>query len=427
MRQSSLRMSRAALAVFCVLAFGCTESSKSQSGNRQEVRNVATESVKLRMQKKPDDIKEVVAPRQKEDIDFSTLDSEMSAEQEALFPYISVSADTSVLQEGHGYVLVSIERPDPKKMMRAVGMGFSERRSLARTVENGEPAVVKSRIDELIENAKESRGSVPTSKERTKIPVLKSDEGEWKAVLRSQLSARIEDGRDAVERSDYGGKYGRSVSIEDTEGDWEKARSTLQYALDLAPSLDLTHDFASEVISERVERAGKTSRRSDLQKAEETLEKVKEKAPQMKTEDLSNQIEELRKRFTYASSDSVEVRVSSAKIETDGYGNVGVDLSLDIDVQNNGEKTIRTIYTDFEASLETEGGSLVDTTFSSKMIIGNPMYRGGELSLKPGDTESKSKKETLMRVDREKLQSAQLSISNVEVTPLRVEGTLWDD
>lgn len=392
-------MSRAALAVFCMLAFGCTESSTSQSGNRQEVRSVATEAVKLRMQKKPDAIKEVIAPRQKEDIDFSTLDGEVSAAKEALLPHASVSADTSVLQGDYGYVLVTVEMPEMEGLMEAAGMGLSDRLSLARTVENGEPAVVKSRLEDLIEKAKGSSGSVPTSKERKNIPVLKSDDGEWKAVLRAQLADRIKDGRDAVEPHEYDDRG--------EEGNWEKAESTLQYAMDLAPSLDLTHDFASEVVRERVERASTLLRRNDLQKAEETLKRVEKRCSGMEeTEDLSNQIAQKRKEFVRA--DSVEMRISSAEaVKNDSRRGIYVQAEADVEIQYAGSDEVEAIYSDLEADLNLQNGPLSDTTISRRIRLA-PDYSSVDKTL-------------ANEMDVGKYGSARISASDIEITPRRVE------
>ena len=308
-----------------ILLTGCGGEDAGTSVVRgQDAEEAAVQILRFQMEAKTESLKEVVAPPQKNNVDFSTLEESVVPKGEVYLSHTSFSADSSFLKEEHGHVLVSAEGPDMEKMMKAAGMSFSEQRSLATTLEDGDPEVVRNRIDKLVKEAEESLGSVPTTEEKKVIPVLKSSEGEWKAVLRSRIDRRVEGVREDLRFSGAG----------------ERAVSTFREVQNLAPTLEMTQEFAEEVAAGRVEKGRDLLRNDRLEKAEEALSFAEEQAPELKeTKAFADEVTKARKEFTYADSMETKIVSSDLSVDVNQMGFRGGDQST-VDINAKASKTL---------------------------------------------------------------------------------------
>lgn len=392
-----------------ILLAGCSGQEAGTSvAMGQDAEEVAVQLRRSRIEGNVKLQEELIAPAHKKKLDFSVMEESVVPKGEIYRSHVSVSADSSFLREKHGHVVVSFERPDLSKMVAGAGLNYSERRSLSTTLEDGDAEVAKNRLEKLVEKAEESLGSVPTSEERKTIPVIKSDDGEWKALIRFIITDQIEEVREELRFSDVG----------------EDKVNTLRDIQNLAPTLGITQTFTRQIVDGRIEVGRDLLQDDNLKEAKEVLAFAKENAPELgKTERFADEVSEAQKEFAY--TDNVDLKIISSRSFVQESSSM-FSVVVKAEVKNSGDKSFSNLITDEKYHLKTEDGPLADTTLREKNrhFYKNTAFVEKE-TLEPGDTKTielgSSLRFIFRDLDAEELKSLKsYQIEGIEVSPARV-------
>lgn len=394
---SQMRSVVIAVALILPLA-GCGGSISGQPSEKEEAKDAVVKTIEADIKGDTGTLKTLVAPAQRENVGGNP-----PALQMALKPYTSVSADTAMLKEDHGQVVVTITAPDMEILAGKISM--SERMSFAAAVEKGKADIVKSKVDALLEEAEASAEGIPMGNEVRKISVVKTEEGEWKSVMPDLLDKTIQKGRSAMRKENFAA-----------------AEAALKRAEQLAPMQKKTKELSRNLVRRHVE-AGEESLEygGDLEEAKTHLAYAREHAPGLETtKRLQKKVKAEDLKRTYA-ADSIRVRVPSAKVvKRTRPGPEDVIFISTVEAENLGGRAVNTLMVEATVTLETSGGPIPDTTVRQKGEINLERGKGGRL--KGGDSGVyKFNGRGLGReVSSDDLEATSFSLGSIEIVPKNI-------
>jgi hypothetical protein len=279
------------------------------------------------------------------------------------------------------------------------GMSFSDKMAFSSAMKEGNRQEAESRLEKLLEKSKKS-GSIPTTDNYKKVYVVRSGDG-WKAVLPSDIRNRIASGIDSAQA-----------------GNWDAAEEALAYTQKLAPLMDETKEFSTDLVHLRIESGRDSLDDGNLEAAEEALTYAKNRSPESKdTKRFVEEVATAREEFAYADSVSLNIQSSNVK-PAYGFGVNNLIAWGKMEIQNRGSKDIDNFIGNAKVKFSSENFSIKDTTLIRNIEHRLSVLRGGEVGTINYNIE------LVKDVSREKLEAIGergLDSHNIlEVTPVRV-------
>ncbi|WP_162893042.1 hypothetical protein [Salinibacter ruber] len=380
---------------------GCGNSTVGQGPGREGAKQVAVETVKAYTRGDTEALKGLVAPLQRKD---ATANAD--ALEKALIPHSTVSADTAILKGDYGRVVVKTEGPDIKDM--ASDLSMSEQMSFAAAVEKEKSSTVETKVNEMLESARNSAGKVPMTERRDRIPVVKNNAGDWKAVLPEMLEQKIIEGRRKLARGNV------------AEGD-----SVLRRAERLAPMKQETRNFRLQSTDRHLMIGRSELSEGDLSEAMEQLKIVVNQNEDLEAvRKFQEKVKREKKESVYA-SDSIRVEVKSAKASKNTRGfSEKVDIQASVKVENQGKESLDALRAEAVVDLSTKG-PIQDTTVAVEGDI-TFRYPSGTVGLKGGKTGTFKFEGRGMR-DANGVRGTEFSLESVKIMPRTTFFTRYRD
>lgn len=320
---------------------GSGDSSTPSSASPEEV---ALQFARHQLKGNANDILRTLPDSQKQRVDSQSVapSKQEQIQAEVLGPHLSVSADTAVIQGDNGYVQVVVTLPDLKQMMQ--GMSFSDKMAFSSAMKEGNRQEAESRLEKLLEKSKKS-GSIPTTDNYRKVYVVRLGDG-WKAVLPSDIRNRIASGLDSARA-----------------GNWGAAEEALAYTQKLAPLMDETKEFSTDLVHLRIESGRDSLDDGNLEAAEEALTYAKNRSPESNdTKRFSEEVATTQKEIAYVDSLSLNVRSSNVNSRGLMYGDLL--LTGKVEVQNRGQQDVGALRSTAKVTLSSSAFSTKDTTMT---------------------------------------------------------------